>query len=65
VIQAELFNVGDHVRTHDSNELLVVRDLAIHRGRTSYLVEEPTSMFGRSVGTWWATHDELQLAEDR
>jgi hypothetical protein len=64
VIQAELFNVGDRVRPYDSSETLIVRDVEIRRGRTLYLVEEPTSMFGRSLGAWWATHDELQPARE-
>jgi hypothetical protein len=56
VIQAEVFNVGDRVR---------LRDIESRRGRTIYLVEATTSMFGRSLGPWWATHDDLQPAEDR
>ena len=63
MIQADLFNVGDQARTYDSDALLVIRDVEIRRGRTTYLVEETGSMFGKSLGAWWATHDELQPAE--
>jgi len=64
MIQAEMFNIGERVRSYDSSETLVIRDVEIRRGQTLYLVEEPASMFGKSVGAWWATHDELQPAED-
>ena len=64
MIQAELFNVGDRVRPYDSSETLIIRDVEIRRGQTIYLVEEPTSRFGKSLGAWWATHDELQPATD-
>ena len=64
MIQAELFNVGDRVRPYDSNETLVIRDVELYQGRTTYLVEEPASMFGRSLGAWWATQEELQPAKN-
>ena len=54
MIQAELFTVGDQVRTDDSDDLLVIREIEIRRGTTWYRVE------GLAVGTWWVTHDELQ-----
>jgi hypothetical protein len=63
VIQTEVFHVGDRVRPYDSGETLIIRDVELYHGVPTYLVEEPTSMLGKSLGAWWATHDELQLAE--
>jgi len=64
VIQAESFNVGDQVRTFDSDDPLIVRSVTIRRGRTWYRVQQVGAPGDDAHGTWWATHDELHLAED-
>jgi hypothetical protein len=65
MIQTEVFRVGDLVRPCGSRETLIIRDVELYHGVPTYLVEEPTSMLGRSLGACWATQDELQPIEKR
>ena len=65
MIQTEVFHVGDRVRSYDSRETLIIRDVELYHRVPTYLVEEPTSMLGEVSRAWWATHDELQPAEQR
>jgi hypothetical protein len=60
MIQAETFNVGDQVRTFDSDDPLIVRSVTIRGGRTWYRVEYIGAPRDAGGGTWWAMHDELQ-----
>jgi hypothetical protein len=64
MIQAELFNVGDLVRTHDSGDFFTIRDIEIHGGSTRYRMESLGAPWDDAVSTWWASHDELQPAEN-
>jgi hypothetical protein len=64
VIQAESFNVGDQVRTFDSDDPLIVRSVTIRHGRTWYRVEHLGVPWDNARGTWWASHNELQPAEE-
>jgi hypothetical protein len=70
MIQAELFNVGDLVRTHDSDysddsgDLFTIRNIEIHGGSTRYRLESLGAPWDDAVSTRWASHDELQPAEN-